>query len=204
MNRLSKTDFWRSVQFALRFCRKTNQGLLLGTILVPLLLSFAPAALALTARHLINAVVALDTTGNGDSDLVFWIAISFIVTLLMATGQLLSTFLAQSFREKLDLDMTLHIMSHAAQLEFAHFEDPRFQDNFGRVRYNPADHLHTFVATSVSLVTSTIQIATLLVVLLVIEPYLLLFLLPVCAPYLLFQLWLSQKRFLVELSLIHI
>jgi len=199
MRHLNKSELWQSIQFALRLCWEINQRLLLATILVPLLLSFVPAALALTARHLINAVVALNTAGGNDTgNLLLWIVISFLLTLLMTIGQLFSTFFAYSFREKLSLAMALRTMSHAAKLEFVHFEEPEFHDNFSRVKYNPADHLHVFVSTSVRLVTSTIQIVTLLAVLMVIESYLLLFLLPICIPYLLFQLWLSKKRFLVE------
>jgi len=146
MRHLNKSELWQSIQFALRLCWEINQRLLLATILVPLLLSFVPAALALTARHLINAVVALNTAGGNDTgNLLLWIVISFLLTLLMTIGQLFSTFFAYSFREKLSLAMALRTMSHAAKLEFVHFEEPEFHDNFSRVKYNPAEVISSVV-----------------------------------------------------------
>jgi ATP-binding cassette subfamily B protein len=75
------------------------------------------------------------------------------------------------------------------------FEDPRFQDMLARVQANTARHFSQFVTNCLGVATSMLQMGSLVVILVAIEPVITLILLPLTFPYLVARWRLAQSRY---------
>jgi ATP-binding cassette, subfamily B, bacterial len=189
------------VRWASRQVWSANPLLLLGFVAVALVGGLAPAALAVTARGLINAVVHAFNHGINDlSGVLPWLVLGMGLTVAQAVSQFGFTFLSQRLQDELNLKLTSDILSHAADLEVSFFEDVRFQDLMERTQENAAGHLSQFVTHTVNATASSLQVLSLAVVLITIEPLLTLVLVLVALPYLLVEWRLAKARYVKEHS----
>jgi len=154
-----------------------------------------PAGMALVMRGLINSVV--EATGRRSHELtplLPWLILGLGLTILMAVSRLLSQFLAGRLADEVDISITSKVLTHAAQLDVAFYEDHRNQDIIHRARQDSAHHFSRFIVTALNLLSSLIQIVVLLAILVVVEPLILVVLLPLAIPHLLFQ-WHSSMQY---------
>jgi ATP-binding cassette subfamily B protein len=192
-------SFWMSARWALGVTWSTNAPLLAGVAAVHLIRGVLPAALALTARGLVNACVdTLRGSAPTVEPLTPWLTLGLALTVLEGLGQLVHKFLTQRLLDDLTYRVTTDVLTHAAQLDVATYDDPRFHDLLERAKQGPADQITSFIADSFGALGQSVQVATLLAVLAVIEPLILVVAVCFALPYFRFQWRIALRHFAIE------
>ena len=190
-----------SARWALRVGWSTSAPLLLGAAGLALISGAVPAALALTARGLVNATLASLQGGAGSlRGLAVWLVLGLVLTVVDGVARLANTLVAQRFRDDLNYSLTTDILRHAAGLDVAFFEDVRSQDVLQRAKDNPAEHIARFVTEVLACLSNGVQVVSMLGLLVVIEPLVLLVLVLFTLPYLRFQWRLATRHHALERS----
>ncbi len=183
-------------RWAYEVCWRTNRALVVALTTLGLVQGLLPAGIAWAARSLINSVAAYQ--GGNQAMLLsiqLWLAVSCGLTVLLALGGAAQKYVRHRLQDELNLYMSFEVLSHAAKLEFRHFEDPAFQDIMERARSTPADRAAYLVSLLLTTMMNLLQAISLLLILVIIEPIILLLLTVIGLPYLLFHLRLAQRRF---------
>jgi len=179
----------------------THKPLLSGTIAAGLLQSLAPAALVLTARGLINAIVAvLNGDSNDTTALLLWLGLGLTLTLVTAVSSTANRLFTRRLQDELNLRITSDILDHAARLDLAQFEDPRFQDIIERAQQNTAQNFSQFITNALTVAVNSVQIISLIAILVAIEPTIVLLFLPIILPYMLYQWSLANTHYNLKRS----
>jgi ATP-binding cassette subfamily B protein len=151
--------------------------------------------MALIMRGLINAVVeATKQQSDQLTPLLPWLFLGLGLAIIMAVSELLHRFLAGRLADEVDISITSKTLNQAARLDVAFFEDPRNQDIIYRARQDSSHHLSRFLVTTLGLVSSIIQIVSLVAILIVVEPLAIIVLFPLAIPHFLFQ-WFTSMRY---------
>jgi ABC-type multidrug transport system fused ATPase/permease subunit len=149
----------------------TQPHLLLGFLATALLESVLPAALALTGRGLINAIVAGIQQGNGDdSSLLFWLVLGAALATSSAVISNLGDYWQQCMQDKLHQRMGLKIMHQASRLDLTVMEQGETQDRLERAHRYGQGVVGQAIAKVVTLLTLGLRLTTLMGILLWIEP----------------------------------
>jgi ATP-binding cassette subfamily B protein len=173
-----------------------HSPLVIGLAVVALAQGLVPAGVALVARGLINTTVELVDAGSATLTPVLpWLVLGVGLTIAEAFARLFNRFLTQRFNDDLDLSVNSMIMEHAARLEVGFFEDPRFQDILYLARNNTASHFSRFLTETFTAIAQVLQIVSLVVVLVAIEPLVVVILIPIAIGNLLFQWYLSKQHY---------
>ena len=154
-----------------------------------------PAGLAVAAKGLIDTAAAARSEGRGFEGLLPWLALGLGVTAVETVSRAAYQYLLRRFADEVDLSVTTRILEHAAGLEVAVFDEPRFQDVLHRAQQNTSVHFTRFVDEALTFATQLVQIVTLLVVLIAIEPLVVLALLPLAAVHLRWQWRLAGRHY---------
>lgn len=183
-----------------RFCLsrswRAHRTLTVASILLPMLQSLVPLALVLTLRGLIDEVTSVRAAGLTETgDIRNWILFGGAIAALSITLGALSTYVTNTLAEWIDLRLSVDLAEHSSRLEYSVFEDREFQDTLTHVNQAPANHIQTFVSSTVNFVAAFVRAMTLLGVITFIQPILVLLLAPVAGPYLLWQLRVSRLRY---------
>jgi ATP-binding cassette subfamily B protein len=191
------SDSW----WALKLVWTTNARVTFGLIVVTLLSGVIPAGLALFARGIINACVAVIDSGGGDFSAVYpWMAFGFALTLLEGVGQMGHCFLARRLEDDINLAVTTDVLSHAATQDLDFFENVGSRETIERAQQNIATHISGFVLQGLSTVTASLQAISLTLILALIEPLVLVLAIAFAYPYLIFQWRLTRGYFKNEHS----
>jgi ATP-binding cassette subfamily B protein len=148
---------------------------------------------------LINAFV--DHSGRGAEALEalwLWLVLGLVLAVIESISPLTEKFFTQRLHDDVNLKITGDILDHAARLDVAFFEDPRRREMIERAQQNPADRFINFVRETQTALTSLLQTISLVVILVLIEPWILLVVAPSALPYLFFQWRLSRRYYLEE------
>ncbi len=171
--------------------------LVLVVVALALIKSIFPAGMAIVTRYLINAVIATIEAGTPELDAIYpWLALSLAFSILHSVSVEASGYFSRCLTDQINLKITEEIMVHSASLDLSFFETPKFQDIVARVNSHTAQHLSRFVMNVIAAITSSLQLLSLLAVLIVIEPLIILACIPLTIPYYVFQRKLSRDRFL--------
>ncbi|MEM8859060.1 MAG: ABC transporter ATP-binding protein, partial [Chloroflexota bacterium] len=184
------------LRWVLGLCWQISNGLFIAFVFIIIISSVLPAGAALAVRGLVNEVS--DGLVSGDPDvgqIYFWLIVGFGTALALILGEAAQRLVAQQYRTALNYRMQLDILEHSSQLDYAYFEDPEFKDALARARQMPAQHLANLLETLFGFVYKFLQIGSLLVILMAIEPIIVLLLIPIGLPYLWFQWWFSRYKF---------
>ena len=158
-------------KWAVKMVWATHPGLIFGLAFLILSSGLFPAGMALIMRGLINAVVeAIRLESDQLAPLFPWLFLGLGLTIIMAISELLHKYLAGRLADEVDISITSKILNHAARLDVAFFEDPRNQDILHRARQDSSHHLSRFLITTLTLISSVIQIVSLVAILIVVEP----------------------------------
>lgn len=194
-------DLLSSVRWAARMAWSTNAQQLVGVIALAGIRGLIPGGMALTARGLVNATVATLQRSTADlQPVAWWLLAGFVLTAADGLAGLASELFAHRLRDDLNYRITSDILAHASKLDVASFEDPRFQDVLERAKQDPAHHVTSFVTYTLICASSIVQAASLLAILLSIEPLILLILAIFTLPYLRFQWRLTAQRYALDHS----
>ncbi|MFC1849835.1 ABC transporter transmembrane domain-containing protein [candidate division CSSED10-310 bacterium] len=205
MHILSLESLWarilhlgQNALWTLKLTWETNRNLLLGIIICHSLTSFVPLGLALTARGLVNAVVSMVNGADLQSSIIlFWIILGLFLSIMEGVSFFTINLFYNRLKDELNVRITTDILAHAAKLDLSHFEDPKFQDIMERARDNTALHFAEFSKNSLIIVKNILQGTSLVILLIVIEPYFAALLIPIAIPYIYFQWKLSLTRYQV-------
>lgn len=204
MQRLTWEDVHSLLKSGLWTVRETwamHASLALGLGLITVVRGLLPAGLALVLRRLIN--LAAETAGRSADVmplLLPWLLLALGLTVAEAVSGLFYRYLIQRLTDDVDLNINTKILDHAARLDVAFFEDPRFQDVIHRAQQNTAHHFSRFIADTLTFATQLAQTITLVGVLAAIEPWAVVALIPFIFPQLRFQWRLSRSHYLEEHS----
>ncbi|MBZ0159496.1 MAG: hypothetical protein K8G79_05100, partial [bacterium] len=142
-----------SIRWALRLTWSTSPLLVSGVVISTCGRALIPAGLALTARGLINGLVGLLNRGSDDfSVLIPWLLLGFGLAAVQAMSDVTSRYLIQRLNDDLHLKITADILTHAAGLDIAFFEDHRFHDAMERARQDTAKHFSQFLISIIAVV----------------------------------------------------
>ncbi len=159
---------------------------------VTALAGVVPAATAYIAKDLVNAVVAgidvhrhnlPDRTEIGVPQLASWTTTTFRAVLVLAAaqfsvfalGSLLNTLRnisQQLLQERVQVQIQLMIMEHAARLDLPFFEDARAYDLLRRAQDDSARRPVQMISQAFGLVQTSITFATMVALLLAVSPLL--------------------------------
>jgi len=186
----------RSARWALKQTWATHAPLTAGLFAITLIQSIIPAGLVLVARGVVNAVAAgLNNGQQIPKALIFWLAFGLILSVSEAVSRSASKLFIQRLHDELNLKITANMLSHAVDLDVNFFEDPRFQDILQRARENTATHLSQFVTNILSIITSILQLGSLIVILIVVVPLISVVLIFLGFPYFIFQWKFAKVRY---------
>ncbi len=178
-----------------------DRRLLIGMITCSLVQGTLPAALALTARGLINAVAALLNNSVMDfSVILFWLALGLFLTFLDDISNTAIVFFKQRLNDEINLKVTSDILNHAASLDLSCFEDPDFQDIMERAQHGYIQNFSQYIIHILNAAMNFVQALSLIILLVAIEPIIAALLLPIVFPYLYYQWRLSKDRYRIEYS----
>jgi len=187
--------------WGLRLVWSTNAPLFCGLAFTTIVRGFLPAALALAIRGLINAAVEVKDSGIIEAGpLVPWLVLGFALSTADALSRLANRLFAARLQDDLNLRVTTDVLTHAATLDLAFFEDPQRQDMLARTQQNLGGRLATLLTAGQNTITHLLVIVSLLAVLTAIEPLVPLFVAPFALPFLLFQWRLARARHQEEYS----
>jgi ATP-binding cassette subfamily B protein len=179
----------------------TSSRLTSAVVISALLRNLLPAALVLIARGLINSVSAALSRGDQlITTILPLLALGLAVSIVEVSSRNLSIYFSERLRDEFDLSVSASILEHAARLDLAFFEDPRFQDIMERARQNTADHFSRFITQIIEAVANAIQIISLTAILIFIEPFVTLILFLFGLPYMLVHWRIAKLRYQTEHS----
>lgn len=191
----------RSAAWALRAAWETGPALLAGVTAISIVRSLIPAGLALSARGIVNGAVAgLHGEAPALAPLLPWLLLGFVLTVIEGLAGMAGPLLRQRLRDQLATRLTSDVMTHAAALDLSFFEDPRAQDALQRAKDDPAGHVTNFLANAITAAGNAVQIASLIAILVVIEPWVVAIMLLLTAPYLWSQARLAAEQHALERS----
>jgi ATP-binding cassette subfamily B protein len=191
----------RNARWALRLAWEAEPVPTGTLVLVSLGRSLLPAAIALAARGLINAVVA-----SAKSEVISiapalpWLVLGLGLGVGDALAGQAEAYLTRLLNGRLTLRVNADILEHASHLEVALFEDVRFQDTLGIAQHQATRNFTTFLTSSLGVVTDLIQSISLFAILVRIEPLAGILLLPLIAGYLAFEWRFAMTRYEEEVS----
>lgn len=172
----------------------TNAWCLVGYLVTAVLASILPAALVLTGRSLINALVAVLQSGSGDLALLLpWLVLGAGLAVSQTLINNLGDYWQQCLQDEMDLQVGLVVLTQAARLDLAFLESSETQDQVERARRHgsvmPAQALSKLVTVG----QQSVRLCSLVGILLWIEPLVVGWLCLLALPYWLFK-WSLAKR----------
>ncbi len=199
--KLKATDLGRLLPvaaWAFRKAWKVDRVLIALLVIVAVVSGLTPAGMVIAIREIVDSLVANLSKGAGDAftALIPWIVLGLSIAIIEATANLLSRFLRKRISDEMNTSVSLEIMSHAATLDIAFFDDSRSHDFIERVRNDPGERFVELISSVQNFTTSAIQITSLFAILLVIQPLVGVVVVPLFAPYLVFHWRLRRKVFL--------
>jgi ATP-binding cassette subfamily B protein len=155
-----------------------------------------PAGIALSVRGLVNAVSAGLDTGALDARVtLLWLALGFAMTLGAALSYSVSSYLGRRFQLELRPLLSEQILRQQGAASYAQFEQQAYRDSLARAQDAPEVAVEQLCSFTLELLAKSVQVLSLVAILLVIEPLLFALLLPLGIPYLVFQWRMSRRQF---------
>lgn len=149
----------------------TSAHYFVGFLAMSLLEGFLPAALALTGRGLINAIVVGVQQGHStNSGLLFWLVLGAALATSSAVISNLGDYWQQCLQDELHQRTGLDILHHASKLDLALMERSETQDHLDRTRRYGQGVVGQVIIRAVTLLNLTLRVTSLIGILLWIEP----------------------------------
>ncbi len=180
--------------WALRLAWSTTPNLVATRLAIAVVTGLIPAGFVFAVREVIDAL----RSSASLADAMPWIVIVPVLSFAAVALRPIAAFASSRLSDELQLTTSLRILEHAARLDLAFFEDPANQDLLARTQANSARHMEALVRDLAGLLQHAIQLVTLLLVILLIEPIVVAALAVLAAPYLLYQTRLSRTHYWIE------
>lgn len=149
----------------------TNARFLVGFLAMSVLESLLPAAIALTGRGLINAIVAgVQQGGSADTGLLFWLLLGAALATSSAIISNLGDYWQKCLQNELYQRIGLAVLEQASRLDLSQMESSETQDHIERARRYGAGLVSQVIFKMVTLLNLSLRLVTLIGILLWIEP----------------------------------
>ena len=181
-------------RWALKLAASHSPGLVAARTAIVVLNGIVPAAFVYGAKEIIDALRA----SGSISAAMPWIAIVPVLSVLTVLLRPVAAFVNARLADELHLALSVLILEHAATLDLAFFEDPEHQDMLARVQRNSAQHIRSLLDNVAGFVRNLVQIVTLTLLVVFIEPLAVVLLVAIAVPYLVFQLRVSRFQYWIE------
>lgn len=184
------------IRWALRAVRETCPQLFVASIAVASVTTLAPAGLALSIRGLINgAADVVAGSSLAESGTYYWLALGFAITLVSSISDTVHQYLTRHIELDLEHSLNSNILQVHSTMPLDTVEDAKYQDDLARAISEPESYVAGLFSSLLDVATKSIQIVTLLAILIAIEPLIVLLLLPIGIPFLLYQWFLARRKF---------
>jgi ATP-binding cassette subfamily B protein len=144
---------------------------------------------------LVATSAALESQQPDISEMAIWLALAAVMILIGNASGILGNYCRLRLGDELRLAISKQTFEHATTLDLAFFEDPDSQNILSRATQNPGGDFLSFVIDAINTFELTIQVISLLGVLIWIDPLVTPLLLALAAPWLLFRWRISKIRF---------
>ncbi len=189
----------RSAGWAVRQVWQICPGVLLLVCVLTAANALLPAALALTARGLVNsATVALSGENVSVVPLLPWLGLGFLLTLTEGLAALGSRYSMQRLGDELEVELTSRVLTKASGLDLSYFEDVTSQNQLERAQRGPAQQVFRFVSQMLDFGAASARVASLVGILVWIEPLTLAVVGLFAIPFLLLQWRVAASSYALE------
>ncbi|MCX6046617.1 MAG: ABC transporter ATP-binding protein [Chloroflexi bacterium] len=202
---IARKFLWKSINLATlrhrliwvwQLAWSTNRGLVTGFLVTAFLESLLPAAMVLTGRGLINALVDGLRQGNGDiNHLLPWLVLGVTLAVSNTVVINLGDYWQQCLQDELNLRVGLDILTHAERLDLGFLESSIAQDRVERARQHGNGLVAQVLFKLVIVVNQSVRLCSLIGILLWIEPLVVGWLLLIALPYLFFKWRLANRTY---------
>jgi ATP-binding cassette subfamily B protein len=189
---------WGTCWWALKTTWATSPGLMLGLGVVVMCRAVVPAGLALAARGLINAAVIASKDSSSIQPLLSWLLVGFVFALAESLTPVTNNFFQQRLSDEMNLSITSNVLRHAAALDVASLEDPKFQDAIDRAQNDTTGAFSVLIRDLQTVFADGLQLAFAAVILMYLEPLVLVVICPCAIPYLFYRWRTAAQRYLEE------
>ena len=156
-------------------------------------------AIALTLGSFIGSFRQLpEATADELRRPVMMLGLTLALVLVQAVAGALLQRSRQRLGDEVELALSLEILQHASHLDLAFYEDPASQDLVALASRNPGRHFLSFVTGLFTAISSLVETAALLGILLWIEPLLTPILVLAALPFLVHRWRLAKDRFQID------
>ncbi len=157
-------------------------------------------AIALTLGSFVGGLRQTpEAAADGLRQPLVMLGLTFALVLLQAIAGAVRQRSQQRLGDEVELALSLEILQHASRLDLAFYEDPASQDLVTLASRNPGRHFLSFVTGLFTAISSLVETAALLGILLWIEPLLTPILVLAALPFLFYRWQLAKDRFRIEL-----
>ncbi len=178
----------------LRLIWATNRGMTLANVLLRLVQAVVPVTSLYIGKLILDEVVAL-TQGQGDQTFLWWMVGAELAIGLLSAGLSRAISLVDALLGDLLSNATSEqLIEHAANLDLAQFEDPKFYDKLERARQQTTARTY-LMSQILSEVQDAITVLFFGAGLVVFNPWLILLLVVAVIPSFLSELHFNQRSY---------
>ena len=185
----------RSIPPYLALIWDTSRGMTAASILLRLLQAALPTAILYVGKLIIDEVVRLLETGDGDTDYL-WRIVALELVLALATDLLsrATTLIDGLLTDLISNRTSVDIMRHAATLDLYQFEDAEFYDKMERARRQTSGRA-VLMSQLLAQFQSTITLVVLGVSVVAFNPWLILLLILAVIPSFIQENYFNQRKY---------
>ena len=176
---------------------RISPGIAWATIAVSIISGLTPVAMFIAMRGIVNSRVVAELGGGKHdlSSLTPWLVLLFTTAAVEAFVSLARPLLRNLLLDRANRDLTAAVMLEAVSQPVSFFDRHESLDMLESIRGDVAARLVDLIGMVLQILTSAIQILTLVAFLIRIEPLIAVVAVPCFVPYLWYQLALSRGLF---------
>lgn len=198
VEKISVRKFFRSLQYVPRFLhkvRRSSPALFYWNLIARLISSFIPIAILWVGKIIIDEIIAIAEKGEPlGVELWYYVATEFalviISDLLSRYAVLTSTLLGNLYAN----DSSIELIKKTAEMDLQDLEDPEFYDRLEMARQQTSNRL-TLLTDLLSQIQGLITVGSLMIGLLVYEPWLVVLLVVAIIPSFINELAFTNQSY---------
>ncbi len=193
--------YWGLTRWTVATMMGIAPRLTLGLIGVSVVSGLTPVVMFVALRGVIDTRSRLEGSGaSGFKTLAPWLVMLFAAAAAEAIVSLARKLIRSLLLDQANRELTAAVLTQAARQPVAFFERQKSQDTLERLEGQVATRLVELINRISQVLTSGIQVLTLMAILVRIEPLVTVVAIPFFIPYLWFQIALSRNVFLDQES----
>jgi len=196
------SGFWaraRSLRWVLRQSWDVWPSFLIGIVGLTLVRSMIPAALAWVVKSLTDSLMMqVESSSTDVATIMPWLIAGLVLAMLDAVANGVRRYLSRRLADDLNLEVTTDLLTHASGLDIEFFEDLGNQDALQRAKRTNGARFVSLINHSFDMISSGVQVVSLAVVLVLIQPWTLAVVVVVAPPFLIARWMLARREYALE------